>query len=287
MSFTVDTAFVTSFEALVHHLAQEDQSIRGTCREKMITGKSHNFERLSSVEMAEVTTRHATIALTEVTHSRRRATIRNYAATELIDEEDEVRFLINAKSEYAKAFANAYNRRFTQTLINAIRNPATSVDAADTESTVALPAAQLVAAGGTGFTFEKANEGIRRLNIGSVPQGNRHAFISPHGVEDLLAETEVTSSDFSTLRALMNGSVDKTVWMGLTWHMTTLLPITGTTRSCFFWHHDGVGIAMTRDMQSTININPERNNATQVQTKTGQGGTRIDDLMVVQIDIVE
>jgi len=286
VSFTVDTAFVTSFEALVQHLSQQEGTLRGSCREKRIVGKSHNFERLSSVEMAEVNTRHSTIALTEVTHSRRRALVRNFATTELIDEEDEVRLLINPQSEYVKAFAMARGRRYDQTVINAIRNPATSVDAADVESTVALPAAQQIAAGGTGFTFDKANQAVRILNFGSVPQGQRHAIISPHGVEDLLNETEVTSSDFSTLRALMNGSIDKVVWMGMQWHMTTLLPITGTTRSCFFYHHDGVGIATTHE-KSVINTNPERNNATQVQDKSGLGGTRIDDAMVVQIDIVE
>ena len=50
---------------------------------------------------------------------------------------------------------------------------------------------------------------IRTLfNKAGVPKGERFAIVHPQQTGDLLGTTEVTSSDFNTVKTLVNGDVD-------------------------------------------------------------------------------
>lgn len=285
MSFTVDTAFVHNFSENVHTLAQQMESkLRGAVRIRSgVKGKTHNFERVSSVTMVALTSRHQDTPLTEVTHSRRRASLTDYALAELIDDVDEVRMLISPQSDYARMFAASYNRRLDATIIAALNASAVSVDSADATSSVALGSGQQVANNNQGGQLRKLLNAKRLLDAADVPKEDRVFIHSPRFLEDLFNETapNVTSADYNSVKALVRGEVD--TFLGFTWVSSTLLPLSGTARSNFAFQKDGMACAIGRDLSIEIDKRADKNNSTQVLTKVAIGAVRVEEVRVVEI----
>lgn len=283
MSFTVDTAFVHAFSENVHTLAQQKESkLRSTVRIRTgVKGKTHNFERVGSVTMVALTSRHQDTPLTEVAHSRRRASLTDYALAELIDDVDEIRMLISPQSDYARLFAASYNRRLDQTVINALNAAATTVDSADATSTVALGSGQQVANNNALMTLTKVLNAKRLLDAADVEMEDRVFLHSPRALEDLLSVTAFTSADFNAVKALYEGSIKR--YLGFEWISSTLLPISGTSRSNFAFQKDGMGCAIGLDLKIEVDKRTDKNNSTQVLTKVALGAVRIEEARVVEI----
>lgn len=305
MAWSIDTAFVDAFENRIHHLVAENPTMWRSCvRVKSgLRGRTYHVERLGSIELAAVAGRHADTPLTPFTHTRRRLTLTDKNAAELIDDLDEVKMLISPESDYAARFAQAYNRHLADVVIAALTGNSQAVDATDTVTSVALtqlavgpgerpnagPGANVIAAGGTGLTMAKLRQTNRVMDLNNVPRdGNRYIAVSPWGIEDLLADTTVTSSDFSSLNALQQGTfAENATWMGFKWMISNQLALSGTTRTAIAWHKEAAVLAIARDFQTEIDRRADKNNSTQVLVKTSIGATRVEEELVVSIDYVE
>lgn len=288
MSLTVNVAHVHAFQDYVQHLAQQKQTkLRGSVRVRTnVKGKSDNWERLGAAELQTVTTRHGATVLLNPEHSRRRCTFVDAAGAIGLDDFDEAKLIISPENEYPQVLAAAVNRYYDNRIITAATAAATTVSAADAEGTATLPAGQQIAAGGTGLTFEKVNQAARILNSNDVPNEDRTFVISAQGLEDLLAEVEVTSSDFSSLMALKNGQLNGT-WMGFSWIMSNLLTISSTTRSCLAYHKNAIGLSIGIDQKLEIDRRPDLNGMWQANMKASAGAVRIEEALLVQVDITE
>lgn len=302
MAWTIDVAFVHAFENNVHNLAQEGADwIKGAARLKTgIRGKTYSIERIAGVEMVEITSRHQDTQLTPFTHTRRRLSLADYGLSEMLDDIDEVKMLISPESDYAANFAKSYNRRTAQTLFVAMNGNATAVANDDTTSNVALPSGQQIANGGTGMTMAKLRQANRIFDVNGIPAEDRWIAVSPYAIEDLLADAQVTSADYTTLRALMTGGIpDGSYFMGYKWKKITdalgagaamaspILPKTGNVRSCFAWHKNAMCLALARDFQVEMVRDPSKWNNLRVIVKVSQGAVRVEDEGVVKIDIDE
>lgn len=315
MAWTIDQAFVHAFDATMQHLSSEGaENIRSTVRNRPgVRGKTFNIERISGVEPIEITSRHQTTQLTPFPHSRRRLTVGDWGLSEMIDDIDKVKMLISPESDYARGFAMSYNRRSMQTIFRAMTGNSIAVDNADTQTNIALPAAQFSAGtAGTGLTMANIRTAKQNLDDNGVDPGNRHAACVPAGIRQLLADSTVTSSDFSTLNALSTGGIpDGSLWMGFRWHMiadamgagtTTqaagsqtgwtgtipgILPRGGTgnpnsvtntnMRGCCFWGKNSMVFSPARDFQVEMPRDPSIWNNLRVMVKVSQGATRVED----------
>ncbi len=294
----VDVAFVHAFDDNLTILAQqEDAVIANTVRQKTgVVGKTYNFELLGAVTLTTVTTRHQPTPILTPPHGRRRCFFTDKAGAILLDDFDEIKMLISPQSAYAKILANSRNRTADQIIIDALPAAATQVGADDTTSTTTLAqavtdsgtGAQVIANGSANLTMTKIRQASRILNVNNIPQSDRYFVYSPQGMEKLLSDSTVTSSDFSTIRALMSGGfgMDE-MWMGFKWRMSTLLPKTGNIRSCYAYWKEAVGYAVALMGQPEIDKRADLNNSVQVLLKYSAGATRIQDAGVVQVDIDE
>lgn len=302
MAWTADVNFKQSFEDTLILLAQENPtSFRGAVRVKSgLKSKRHHFDRLGGIEMEPVTARHQDTPLTPLTHSRRSVMFTDYALAELIDDLDEVRGLPSPESDYTRQFAAAYNRRVAQTIVAAAVGNATSTSSSDAASDVALPTGQIIANGGTGMTMAKLRQAARILDVNGVPSVDRYLAVSPFAIEDLLADTTVTSSDYMTLNALQAGTIpDGSMIMGFKTIKVTdalgggsamaspILPKSGNIRQCLAWSKNALGLALVRDLITEIDKRPDKMNSTQVLVKVSIGAVRIEDEAVVRVDIDE
>jgi hypothetical protein len=69
---------------------------------------------------------------------------------------------------------------------------------------------QIIAEAGTGrFTIAKLRQAKEILDLADVdPSLPRHIVVGPKQITDLLGTTEVTSSDFNTVKALASGDIN-------------------------------------------------------------------------------
>ncbi len=286
MSTSVDIAFVQEFNANVIHLAQQKGSrLRNFVRTKTLKAKSGHFERLASGAMFKRTSRHQDTMIGNLAHSRRRVVLDDYERGELVDEEDDIKLLIDPDNEYAMALGNAAGRQIDDVIIAALTAAATNVAADETTSTTALPSTQMITAGAAGLTLAKIIEASKLLNQAEIPDEDRVMLYNGASLEDVLNDSTITSADFNTVKLLMQGDVN--TFMGFHWVRTERLITDGTDRQNIAFHRNALGLAIGKEINTSFDKRPDKSNATQVLVKLSIGAVRIEEVGVVSIKVVE
>lgn len=306
MALQLDAWFVHALNDNAVHLAQQaDQRTRGASRvQDGVVGKSYPFNRIAAVDMTSITTRDGDTQYLNPTMSKRRAQLLDYGAAILIDKLDTLKTLTNPQSEFMRALMAARARQMDKlllavaglgtagasgTVVGGILGLATTVDeAAESTSTVALPTAQQIVNGGTNLTMAKILAAKDLMDAAEVPENDRYFFYSSAGMKKLLSDTQVTSSDYSSIQALTRGGFkDDETWVGFKWRRSQLLPKSGNIRSCIAVQRDAVGLAMGLFENPEVVNQPSKWNNPSVMLQMSGGGVRIDDNGVVQVDIDE
>ena len=282
MSIQITTAFVEQYKSNVFHLAQQKGSrLRDAVRSESVTGKSHFFERIGSTAALKRTSRHADTPRVDTPHSRRRVTMEDYDWADLIDQEDKVRMLISPQSEYAKAGAYAMGRAMDDAIIAAATGNAYAGVSGGT--TVALPAGQKVAVASSGLSVTKLISAKEILDGADVdPDEERYLICSAKQISDLLALTQITSADYNSVKALVQGQID--TFMGFKFIRSERLGTDGSgDRQVLAFTKSAIGLAVGKDMSTKISERADKNYATQVFLSMTIGATRVEDEKVVEI----
>ena len=282
MSVQITTAFVEQYKSNVFHLAQQKGSrLRDAVRSESVTGKSHFFERIGSTAALKRTSRHADTPRVDTPHSRRKVTMEDYDWADLIDQEDKVRMLISPQSEYAKAGAYAMGRAMDDAIIAAaVGNALAGVSGG---TTVSLPAGQKVAVASSGLSVTKLISAKEIIDAADVdPDEERYLICSAKQISDLLALTQITSSDYNSVKALVQGQID--TFMGFKFIRSERLGLDGSSnRQVLAFTKSAMGLAVGKDMSTKISERADKNYATQVFLSMTIGATRVEDEKVVEI----
>tara|TARA_E500000318_G_scaffold15275_1_gene15608 strand:- start:16 stop:879 length:864 start_codon:yes stop_codon:yes gene_type:complete len=285
MSTEVTTAFVQQYSANVQMLSQQMGSrLRDAVRVENMTGKNAFFDQVGKATAQKRTTRHADTPQIDTPHARRRVSLVDYEYADLIDDQDKVRMLIDPTSAYAQASAAAMGRAMDDELIEKALGTAFTGETGSTST--ALPAGQQIANGSADMTVAKLREAKKILDLSDVdPSIPRYIAVGPDQIEALLADTNVTSSDFNTVKALVQGEVSQ--FMGFNFIVSNRLSKSGNIRSCFAWAEDGLALAIGKDVMARIDERSDKGYATQVYYCMSIGATRMEEEKVVQIDCDE
>jgi capsid protein len=289
MAETIPVAFVHGYTRELRSLMQQRQSyLRSLVTvEAGLVGKTYNFERLGASDLQTVNTRHSPTPILNPVHSRRQVTPIDKAGAILLDPQDQLKMVIEPSNKYAMNHAASVNRFFDDRIIAAATGNSVAVDDADGTSNVTLASwdgGSHVLAPGTGLTFEVVNQVNRVLNEDDVPFEDRVFVASPQGIEDLLAEPEVTSSDFSDLMAIKQGQFNNKTWMGFKWVMSNRLASAGLV--LFAFHKSAIGLGIWEDIHTEISERSDLNYAKQIYARVSAGAVRIEEAGVVQVTIV-
>lgn len=286
MSVQITTAFVEQYKSNVFHLAQQKGSkLRDAVRTESIVGKSHFFERIGSTAAVKRTSRHADTPRVDTPHSRRKVTMDDYDWADLIDDSDKVRLLISPQSEYAKAGAYAMGRTMDDVIIAAATGNA--FGGVSGGSTIALPAGQKIAHGSTGLTIAKLITAKETLDAANVdPDEARTLVCSAKQISDLLGTTQITSSDFNSVKALVQGDID--TFMGFRFIRSERLGTDSNgNRQVLAFTNTSMGLALGKDIQTKISERADKNYSTQVYLCMTIGATRVEDEKVLEIACTE
>ena len=290
--------FIHGVTGTVHQLSQQRRAvIDGAVRLKTgVKGKTEPFNRLGQIRMTQQTVRDAQTQYSNPAQTKRRATLNDFACAVLIDDFDELKTLTDPTSELSQILAISLQVQkdllaFPQSTTNVggILGTAETVDeGANTSSATSFVAGQQIANGGAGLTMTKIRAAKRIMGEGSVVQNDHFFFYSPKGMEQLMSDPTATSSDYSTINALMSGgfSMDAT-WYGAKWRESTQLFKTGNIRSCLRVQKECVGMALGLVKEVELGRDPSRWNNKFAMVKLSGGVVRVDDAGVVQVDIDE
>lgn len=292
MSFTVTENMVQQFGSNYRILGQQKAArLVAFCQmEPNITGTSKSVERLGRAEAIDVTSRHADTQYVQVPHSRRWLDLIDKSWAELVDEMDKIKMLADPTSPYAGLALAALNRAKDDVIIAAARGSARL----GAGGSIALPAGQKIAEGGTGLTLAKLLAAKEILDAAEVDAENdldgqgqpmRVMVVSSKQLTNLLGTTEIKSIDYNNVKALAQGQVD--TFLGFKFIRSERLPKSGTTRACVAWSKGCVAFGTGMDIVTNIDPLPTKNYSVQVYARESIGAVRVEDEGVVEIGCFE
>jgi len=286
MSSFITTAFVQQYSNNVQMLSQQKGSLlRGAVDVETVVGKNAFFDQVGVATAQKRLTRHADTPQIDTPHARRRVSLVDYEYADLIDNQDKVRTLIDPTSSYAMAAAYALGRAMDDEIIAAVSGTAYTGETGSTAT--ALPSAQKITeAGSDGLTIAKLRNTKEILDSGNVdPSIPRYIVVGPKQISDLLGTTQVTSSDFNTVKALANGEIN--TFLGFNFIVSNRLSKTGSKRLNLAFAMDGVKLAIGQDIMTRIDERSDKGYATQVYVCQSIGATRMEESKIVTIESVE
>ena len=283
MSSQITTAFVQQYSANVQLLSQQMGSLlRDKVRVESVVGKNAFFDQVGSVTAVQKTSRHSDTPQIDTPHARRRVSLSDYEFADLIDNQDKVRMLIDPTSTYAQAAAYAIGRAMDDVIISAALGTAFTGETGSTSTSNA----NTIAHGSAGLTIAKLRTAKQTLDLNSVdPSIPRYIIVGPKQITDLLGTTDVTSSDFNTVKALANGEINS--FLGFNFIVSNRLSLSGTTRSCIAYAQDGIALAVGKDVTARIDERADKSYATQVYYCMSIGATRMEEAKVVEVQATE
>jgi hypothetical protein len=249
MSKSLSSVAQEEFDTEVKHAYQTMGGIKSTVTNREgVVGSTYNFRKMGK-GLANKKSTSEDVTPMNVAHTKPQATLENWNAPEYTDIFDQATVNFDEKRELAQTIAGAIGRRNDQLIIDAI-------DAQDW-STLAMQVTTAIGGTATNLNTAKLRRASRLLNAKGVPGSDRHILVSAIGIEAMLGTTEVTSGDYNTVRALVNGEIN--TFVGFNFHVIEDrtedgLPIAaGDVRSAFAYHSAAVGLATGIGFRTEVN----------------------------------
>lgn len=277
MAVGISNAFVQLFDAEVKQAYQASRMLAGATRERNnVEGSVVKFPKIGK-GTATVRVPQTDVTPLNVTYSQVSATMEDYIAAEYSDIFHQAKVNFDERRELVQVVGNAIGRRMDQLVIDALNS-------ASSPSTVATS----VGGAGTNLNLAKLLAAKKALDANNVPAEGRMMVIHANGLSALLDETELTSSDFATVKALSAGEIDtflgfKFIMLGDRDEGGLPLP---STRTSFAFHRDAVGLGISMNQKSEINYVPEKTSFL-VSSMFSAGAVAIDDEGIVHISSTE
>ncbi len=275
MAINLSTAFVTLFDAEVKQAYQASAVLRPAVRVRSgVEGSTYKFPKIGK-GVAQVRIPQTDVTPLNVTYSQVTATLSDYIAAEYSDIFMQAKVNFDERRELVKVVSNAIGRRQDQLILDAL-----------TASSTSLTVSNDIGGSDTNMNVAKLREAKKKLDAGNVPMDGRHIIIHANSLASLLSETAVTSSDFNTVKALVQGEIN--TFLGFTFHVLGDrteggLAIDGSSdRTCFAFHKDAIGLAEGIAPKTEINYVPEKTSFL-VASMFSAGAVAIDDEGIVKI----
>ena len=253
MSKFLSNAAVQEFDSMVKHEYQAMGKLRNTVTLRTnVTGDAYKFTRMGQ-GLANQKATQADVTPMDVSHGRQTALLQNWNAPEYTDIFDAAEVNFDEKQELAKTIAKALSRREDQIIIDVMAGGTYSTTPGD-DPDIGYD----IADGAANLTVTKLREAaMRGLTDRNVDDEDRCLICTASGVESLLADPEVTSSDFNVLKALVSGTLEGATYMGFDIKIIGRrieggLPIAGDIVTAFAYHKEAVGYAVGIDMKTTV-----------------------------------
>ena len=299
MSENLFKLFTTEFATYLElKLQQKGSKLRGKVREGMHVGKQASpINQLAAIAAKAPAGRFSPKNRTDADFTRRWVFPQDGELAQLIDTFDELKTIVDPKSQYSDNASQAVGRAWDDCIIaNAFATSQTGQDAAslsaetfNTGSTATNSGFQVPVSFGAGATAV----GLTVAKLIEVKRTFRHYHVDIEtdpisGVigstqeADLLKQVQVVSTEFNDRPVLTDGRITR--FLGINFVVSERLQVASSVRNCIFFAKSGLHLGVWKDM---TNIASQRNDLSghpyQIYTMVSFGATRTQPGKVLQI----
>lgn len=241
MSKTLNAVAREEFDSEVKQAYQGQSNLRNSVTVRAnVNGGTYKFRSMGK-GLANQKASQADVTPMDVTNALQTATLQNWNAPEYTDIFDQAAVNFDEQSELAEAIGMALARREDQLIIDAA---------------VASGTSNTITASGTNLTLAKLIESSKLLNNQGVPTKDRHILVSADGLDSLLNDTTVTSTDFNSVKSLVMGEID--TFVGFKFHVIETrdeggLPVASNIRDTLAYHKSAIGLAVGMGPKTEVN----------------------------------
>ena len=288
MNNTITAAFVTQFhDSFVAAAEQKESRLESTVTSRgLITGSSFTANDMGTVEAAQVTNRYGDTEWTIPDAGTRSALMSDYDVAIPIERTDLAKLMANPQGDYLQRCIAAMNRKKDAVIYAAAKGSALrKTDESGTFAGVALPAAQIIAAGGTGMTKAKIITARKAFRVNEADEHNGEDLYIAYDagmLEDVLSDTTLTSADYMAAKMLQEGDISGK-WLGFKWVPYEALTGT-TTKTTIAWAKSGVHMGTGENIVTDIGPRRDKRNLIQIYVAMSLGSVRVNESKVVTID---
>lgn len=258
-----------------------------------VQGKQRKYNYMDEVEMSLITTRGGDTELSDVDLSARWLRQLPYDVANGIDEFDEnyLGTVVLPDSPLVQRHATAYGKLLDDTVISVALGTAYSGIDGTTANTFAagqiVPVNYVKGVGASGnntqITLDKIIYAKGLFGKNEVDSMDPITiYVNQQALDVLLFNTQVTSADYASVKALATGDFASQRFMGMTWVRTERLPIASNIRSIIMLAKSGVVIAPGAK-ETMMDILPQKRHMLQIRSKCLMGGVRLEEKKVVKI----
>jgi len=285
--------FSTNLELKVQQMASR---LRGRVAEGAHRGRlASPVQYLAPIKMRAPEGRFAPKGRVDAQFERRWVSPLDREIDQMIDTFDELRLIIDPKSQYSTNAAAAVGREWDDILINAAFGGAllgTDVDGLSTETFATyIVADNFSSSAATGLTVAKLVELKRQLRHyaqdGNPDNETVTLVIGSQQEADLLGQVQVVSTEYNDRPVLVNGEVRRFLGFDIVVmeRLSTIVGATSSTdRACIAIMKSGLYLGVWKDMQNQAFIRPDLSgNPWDLNTMMTCGATRLQKGKLFQV----
>jgi hypothetical protein len=290
---TVDTAFVQNYASNVYMLSQQIGSKMQSKVRVETVNRAENafFDRLGEADAQEITSRHGDTPLNEIPHSRRRVTPADYNTATLIDNQDQLKMLIDPKSPYARAQAMELGRQTDNIIIAAALGNASAGKTGSTtvafeddslsingDGTVTTLGTLAVSGTEVDMSLNKILLMMEIFNLSDVdPDIPKYWMTSVKTVRDMLQIQQIGDVDYTLVKAIYFGKVEFYSGFNFFWsNRITKDAASSAAYRSLAWAHDGIILGQAEGIRARMSERDDKNYAMQVYAEMSKGAVRLD-----------
>ena len=279
MSVFLNEVAVTAFDEQVKESYQADSKLH-TCvtLRNNVTGDEYRFQQIGKGIAHKRTAPSSDSIPMNITYSKTLVALEDWDADEYTDlfKNKEVNF--DEVKELASVIKKALGRRIDQTIIDAVADARASL----------VNIGNFIPNGGTGLTLEKLTATVQLMDDLEIDEDNRFFVGSTKAKQHLLNTTEITSSDYAAVKALVNGQVNTFLGFTFKWigkREEGGLDRTGDVVDCFAFHQASIGSAYGIEPNTTVDwIAQKKSYLSAGQMKMGSIVRDLEGVFIVEVD---
>lgn len=261
MSQYLNQIAVTQFDTMTKHDYQSMGVLRGAFRQRNnVVGSKATFNRMGKGQASERTAPSSDVIAMNVDHNKVEVTLKDWEASEYTDIFKQKEVLPDEVAELSNTIKGAIGRRRDQQAIDAMNALTFSATPSATEGYLV---GTDVGGAGTNMNLDKLLAIKAWMDRKAIPKEGRCIALHPEGMSGLLNTTQVTSSDYNTVQALVRGEIN--TFLGFTFYDIPdmvegglphggagTFPVSGDVVDGFAWHRDAVGEAIGIEMNTSV-----------------------------------
>lgn len=198
--------------------------------------------------------------------------LEDWEAYDYVDKFDMKKINFSEVTELAEVAADCLGLRIDQIIIDKMNAGYDAINMKVGATNTALTVATLI-------------DACTKLNKSGVPSTERYFAHSAQQLADLLSTTQVTSADYNSVKALVNGTLNS--FLGLKFTLIADrdeggLPTSANDVIGFIWHKRAMGFSKAQDLETSMEWVPEKR-AYLVGGDFSAGAVVIDDKGIVGV----